>query len=165
MEMSAGAQLQYWKGVTAENIGQYIDVHKSLDLEPVQRGGGGGGRVASVPVRLLIRKGRGYVSSYQGITYTSRPVPVYKQEEEEEGEVKEKEYVTLKDAVNMVLQEMHGDTDSKLIVEEEEGEGCNTTTILIGGIRPPLDSPIAWVHDKLHNVDHFLYIVVITAGN
>lgn len=33
--------------------------------------------------------------------------------------------------------------------------------VVVCGIRPPLEMPIAWLHAKLHAPDYFLYIVVI----
>ena len=36
--------------------------------------------------------------------------------------------------------------------------------LLVGGVTPPLDAPLAWLHAHLHAADYFLYIVVHAAG-
>lgn len=37
-------------------------------------------------------------------------------------------------------------------------KGCRA--VIVNGVQPPLDAPLAWLHAQLHAPDYFLYIVV-----
>ena len=39
--------------------------------------------------------------------------------------------------------------------------GGRDATVVVGGVRPPLDTPLAWLHAALAHADHFLYVVVL----
>ncbi|KAL4430838.1 hypothetical protein ABPG75_006094 [Micractinium tetrahymenae] len=72
MEMAAGAQEDLWRQVLAGSLQQYQRIVGPLQLAPaVVRGRG----PAAVPLRLYIRRDSGgYLSSYEDIVCTSRPV-------------------------------------------------------------------------------------------
>jgi hypothetical protein len=38
-------------------------------------------------------------------------------------------------------------------------QGCQ---VLVAGVQPPLNTPLAWLHAKLAAADQFLYVVVLT---
>ena len=37
--------------------------------------------------------------------------------------------------------------------------GAALRRVLVAGISPPLDAPLAWLHANLHAADYFLYVV------
>eukprot|EP00967_Tisochrysis_lutea_P147351 scaffold279776_cov18-Tisochrysis_lutea.AAC.1 len=40
-------------------------------------------------------------------------------------------------------------------------EGRQKLRVLVSGIEPPLEAPIAWLHANMHAPDCFLYVVVL----
>ncbi|GAB4817866.1 hypothetical protein N2152v2_004912 [Parachlorella kessleri] len=71
MEMSPGAQEDLYRSVAQQDLPLYRRVLQSLQLAPTPRAG----RQPAIPLRLFVRTGgRGYLSSYEGIGYTSRAV-------------------------------------------------------------------------------------------
>ena len=39
--------------------------------------------------------------------------------------------------------------------------GGRAAEVVVGGVRPPLDTPLAWLHAALAHADHFLYVAVL----
>jgi len=39
--------------------------------------------------------------------------------------------------------------------------GGRAVDVLVGGVRAPLEAPLAWLHAALAHADHFLYVVVL----
>lgn len=154
MGMVDGAQADLWQAVVNADRERHQDVLRSLQLVPC--------RSAMVPVRVLIRGGGGgrYMSSYQGVFQTSRPLLA---------STAEGEAVTLQDAVAPVLLAWAA-ANKLMSAEGEEAAGSNALTrqlverAWIGGIEPPFDTPIRDLHRDLHSADYFLYVVIHCRG-
>lgn len=167
MQMVPEAQDELWDSLKSRDEEVYSRVLGSLTLDPRARGDRG----LTIPLRLLIRLGNrgGYLSSYEDIHYTSRPVATVKEDSSP---------ATLQDVVSNIVREYldrgpgqnsrgNGDSSSSNRVETGDGKptklqaGHNMELdIIIAGIQPPLDTPIGWLHEHMRAPDYFLYGVV-----
>ena len=113
------------------------------------------------------------MSSYEGIAYTSRPVGVSTDGQEQ----------TLLQALQHMLPQCFtldnvkaqadrsaessttaSDTitaASQSDIENKEPTFLQAHVVLIAGVRPPLQTPLISLHAALHAADMFLYITVI----
>lgn len=122
-----------------------------------------------------------YMSSYEGVDYTSRPVVATK-----DGAVN----LTLGEALQQMLpdalqlpqqqsdasepgaesdvQAVESGSHEPVVTSRDKQQRnfkplSDTSTVIVAGIQPSLQTSLAWLYDTLHAPDMFLYIVVITA--
>lgn len=141
MEMGTVAQEQLWGAVQggASDLKALCDVLDSLQLAPSARGG----RPAAVPLRVYVNAQlQGAFPSYAAVWYTSRPW-----ESESDGKA-----VTLEEVVDGVLQ---------MVPSSAELPKRDECCVLVGGVRPPGETPLAWLHEHMRCLDQFLYITIL----
>ena len=96
----------------------------------------------------------GYLSGYDCISLTSQPASAFEEGSEEP---------TLLEPILTALlagsleQTAFDKLQSELLSGEQQ--------VVINGIQPPLNTPVAWLHAHLHYPDHFLYVVIRTFSN
>lgn len=134
MGMTQGSQDEYWRAVIQANRDQYTKVIKSLALRPIPFRGN---RAPSIPARIYTMDTApgAFLSSYDGIYMTSRPLPIVNEDNSP---------VTLRNALEKIFDMVNIDD----------------ALILVAGVQPPCDAPLVWLHDMLCCADHFLYIVI-----
>lgn len=117
-----------------------------------------------------------YMSSYEGVDYTSRPVTA---------STADGHSPTLGETLQRLLPQAFGsdqprpvpsDSDvpqeqSDVQVADSQASSAETSqrhkqffenhSVLVAGIRPPLQTPLPWLYDALHAPDRFLYVIVI----
>ena len=156
MEMGTVAQEQLWGAVQggAPDMRALCEVVDSLQLAPIARGG----RQATVPLRVYINaRPQGAFPSYAGMRHTSRPWEVEL----------ESQAVTLGDVVTGVLQSLPdtgsaGGTGSEPpSPRSSQGRAASECRVLVGGVEPPLETPLAWLHQHMRCLDQFLYVTVL----
>lgn len=151
MEMGTVAQEQLWGAVQggAANMKALCDVLDSLQLEPSARGG----RPAAVPLRVYVNaRPQGVFPSYLGMQHTSRPWEVES----------DQQMVTLGDVVSGVVQALSGKAGAEPPSSRAwQGAVPDECRVLVGGVEPPLDTPLAWLHQHMRCLDQFLYVTVL----
>eukprot|EP01026_Neomeris_dumetosa_P045428 TRINITY_DN3847_c0_g1_i9.p1 TRINITY_DN3847_c0_g1~~TRINITY_DN3847_c0_g1_i9.p1 ORF type:complete len:286 (-),score=29.02 TRINITY_DN3847_c0_g1_i9:186-1043(-) len=122
-----------WESIEKGNIEQYLKRIQSMGCVPTPRPGRD---CVEIPVRILIRRNhmQGILHVWGNVSMTSRPVKSQKDEQ----------YVSLRDVLQDVL----------------EDDNLDEAQVLVGGIEPDLEVPIAWLHTNLFSQDYFLYVVV-----
>ena len=185
MEMTPGSQEDLWQAALRGDLEKHRDVLGGLQLAPADRGPRGR---PCVPLRLYMRPGgRGYPTGYEGITYTSRPAEAQRADG---GFVTLREALLPLVAASLgggggssnsqageqpaspgpaAGREPAGAAQS--LEERQGGEPpgqpqqlawveARMQQVLVAGISPPLEAPLAWLHAQLHAADYFLYVVV-----
>lgn len=171
LQMSQQSQQNLWSSVQAADLTAYQRVASSLHLTPKARGA----RSANVPVRLHFRNTSGdYMSSYEGIAYTSRPIGAGSGGQEQ----------TLLQTLQHILPQCFmlesGPTQSSGQSAESPPAVVDTPSVatgsdmqsigltflhghrvLIAGIQPSLQTSLMSLHAALHAADMFLYVTVI----
>eukprot|EP01025_Chloroclados_australasicus_P016280 TRINITY_DN180_c0_g1_i1.p2 TRINITY_DN180_c0_g1~~TRINITY_DN180_c0_g1_i1.p2 ORF type:complete len:287 (+),score=31.06 TRINITY_DN180_c0_g1_i1:80-940(+) len=124
---------ELWDSIVSGDVDTYNKRISVMGLIPTTRPGR---ECVEIPVRILVRRNhsQGLIHSWGNVWLTSRPI------KSKLGE----EYVTLKQVLEDILDE----------------EKLDEAKILVGGIEPNLNTPIAWLHANLSCQDFFLYIVV-----
>jgi len=121
------------------------------------------------------------MSSYESVEYTSRPVSTASNGQEpsllqtlqqilphcfqpnNHQEVQSSEQATAEtqeDQENLV----HTTTSSSpyaALMHSSQQRFSDQYSVLVAGIKPPLQTPLTWLHATLHAPDMFLYITVI----
>ncbi len=170
MEMGNVAQEQLWTAVQsgASELQSLTDVLESLQLTPTARGG----RPASIPLRVYVNaKPHGAFPSYAGLRYTSRPWETMMAvgDDAPEGPL-----VTLGEALGRILQVLPAleaaSPRGAEAADDDKGDGVGGATgaslpsgcrVLVGGIAPPLETPLLWLHQHMRCLDQFLYVTLL----
>ena len=116
------------------------------------------------------------MSSYEGVDYTSRPVTAV---------TADGHSPTLGETLQRLLPQAFGSDQPRPVPSDldvpqenndvqaadsqasgEEGSQHHKRfsekhSVLVAGIRPPLQTPLPWLYDALHAPDRFLYIIVV----
>ncbi len=94
----------------------------------------------------------GYLSGYDCISLTSQPASALEDSDQQPA--------LLQQSLKSLLAGSHQQAVlGQLLSKVQAGQ----QQLLINGIHPPLETPVAWLHATLHYPDHFLYIVIRTA--
>ena len=112
----------------------------------------------------------GYMSSYGSVDYTSRPSPAASSSGARS---------TLGQALQQLLPDAFSQEATALQSSSTEGESALASAnsavqqteqeqtflkrhdVIVAGVQPALQTPIAWLHSTLHAPDLFLYIIVV----
>ena len=122
------------------------------------------------------------MSSYEGVDYTSRPVPAVNssgvsptlgetlQHMMPQAFRLEPESLS-EDIAEMSSSAQTAEAGSQIPsakVEVDSGKQnrllqqfSSTHSVLVAGIQPPLHTPLAWLYNTLHSPDMFLYVIVV----
>eukprot|EP01023_Acetabularia_acetabulum_P003893 TRINITY_DN11620_c0_g2_i1.p1 TRINITY_DN11620_c0_g2~~TRINITY_DN11620_c0_g2_i1.p1 ORF type:complete len:286 (-),score=47.97 TRINITY_DN11620_c0_g2_i1:166-1023(-) len=124
---------ELWESIEKGVVDQFSKRISVMGLNPTARPGR---ECVEIPVRILVRRNhtQGLVHVWGNVWVTSRPV------KSQIGD----QYVTLKSVLQDILSE----------------ENLEEAKVLIGGIEPNLELPLAWLHANLCSQDYFLYVVV-----
>ena len=192
LQMSQQSQKSLWNSVESADVVGFQKVSSSLQLTPRARGN----KPASVPVRLHVQRESGgglvhhamhvsndcchvsvissfcadYMSSYESVEYTSRPV----------GTVAKGQDQTLFQTLQQIAphcipsssknsislhqaapESQSAPAEMGTTIESSQATFLEQYTVLVAGIKPSLQTPLAWLHATLHAPDMFLYITVI----
>ncbi|KAK9843411.1 hypothetical protein WJX81_000813 [Elliptochloris bilobata] len=159
MGMATSAQDELWAAVAAGDGSRVAAVSGALRLAPRARGD----RRPMLPLRIYVRTAdTEYIADLaEAVHFTSRPV---------EAILASGAARTLRDALSAVLAELlpSGWAPGGAEAAAELGSAAQTlqvggreADVVVGGVRPPLDTPLAWLHSALAHADHFLYIAVM----
>lgn len=121
------------------------------------------------------------MSSYESVEYTSRPVSIANNGQEP----------SLLQTLQQILphcfqpnnhKEVHSSEQATIETQEDQESSVQTGTasipypalmhssqqrfsdqycVLVAGMKPPLQTPLVWLHATLHAADMFLYITVL----
>ena len=133
-EMVQGAKDDLWAAVTRPEVALHTQILNSVHLSAPLA-------TAPVPTRVFLRQsGHGrYLSSYQGILQTSRPVAA--------GGA-----ASLRTALAPLLRAW--------LPGREEDPWEVVERVWVGGVEPPLETPLVDLHRDLYGPDFFLYVVL-----
>lgn len=115
------------------------------------------------------------MSSYEGIAYTSRPVAVSSDGQEQTllqalqhilPQCFTLENVHALEGIQQSAESSTAASDTARAVPQSDIQNIELTflqahVVLIAGVRPPLQTPLVSLHAALHAADLFLYITVI----
>lgn len=178
LQMSQQSQQNLWTSVEAADLSAYQRVASSLQLSPKAKGS----RPAMIPVRLHIQRSSGdYMSSYESVEYTSRPVSAASNGQEtsllqtlqqilpqcfqpnSQQEVQSSKQATIETQEDQESSVQAGTSSSPdtALMHSSQQRSSDQYSVLVAGIKPPLQTPLVWLHAALHAPDLFLYITVI----
>lgn len=163
MDIIPQARDDLWRSIVDADHAQYRMIMDSLPLRNSDI-------KSAVPVRVLcvLQSGRGgYVSSYESIAQTSRPVHL---------KTSTASRITLREAIEPIVEKWVSVTSTLHQHHDNDNDGGNMDKISsiggthvwntliravsVGGIMPPGDALLIDLHRDLHDPDFFLYIVV-----
>lgn len=145
MEMVVGARDDLWRAVVQSDVDKAKARLRSIRLH------GSSTAYTKVPVRLFIREvtgQHGYLSSYENVLRTSRPVAILAPESGTR--------TTLRDALLPLLMPS---CSSEHNAVDDNVWGSKVRRLWVGGIEPSPDVALVDLHKELHCPDFFLYIV------
>lgn len=95
----------------------------------------------------------GYLSGYDCISLTSQPAPALQDGSQDPA--------PLQQSLEALLVGSH---QHAVVSQLRPSPPERQQQLLINGIHPPLETPVAWLHANMHYPDHFMYIVIRTSG-
>jgi hypothetical protein len=121
------------------------------------------------------------MSSYESVEYTSRPVSAASNGQEpsllqtlqqilphcfqpnSQQEVQSSKQATIETQEDQESSVQAGTSSSPdtALMHSSQQRSSDQYSVLVAGIKPPLQTPLVWLHAALHAPDMFLYITVI----
>lgn len=158
ISMVSGAHEDLWKAVVRSDVATLKRIFNSIQLN-VSSHEGASHNITQLPVRLYIRvltksgsegaEDKDYLSSYESIYRTSRPLPTHNPEDGSPH--------TLRSVLSPLLVQ-------HLARKDDDTQGScvwnHIRHLWVGGTRPPDDATLKNLFEEFHCADYFLYIVM-----
>ncbi len=121
------------------------------------------------------------MSSYESVEYTSRPVSTasngqepsllqtlqqilphcFQHDNQQDVQSSEQATIETQEAQASSVQTGTSSSPHAALMHSSQERFSDQYCVLVAGIKPPLQTPLVWLHATLHAPDMFLYITVI----